>query len=172
MPSIEFSTLKSLKLTNVLSRKVPSEDLLNQNKHIQMLTNWIMAKGYEAYGPLIFYSSGIKGVDGDGHPIVDSSLMVQLRQSNVRLELPYAFSKEVRVRNCLYARFKDNAEKLQFATNKLTLYAYENDIELTGETYIIIMEQNEQTMFADVFMPIKAPLFEEPVVKPPQGEIS
>ena len=81
--------------------------------------------------------------------------MVQLNTSNVRLELPYRFEKEVRIPNCLLARFNDEAEKLQFATNKLTLYAYENDLELTGETYIVLIEQQENNLLADVFMPLK-----------------
>lgn len=155
MPQIEFRVNKVLKLTNVLSRKVPEKELLNQDKQVSMLLNWIKAKGYQTVGPLIMYSTGITGVDAEGQPIIDSRVMIQLNTSNVRLELPYRFDKEVRVTNCLLARFNDEADKLQYATNKLTLYAYENDLELTGETYIVLMEQNENKLLADVFMPVK-----------------
>ncbi len=155
MPQIEFRENKILKLTNVLSRKVPEKELLNQDKQITMLMNWVEAKGYQTMGPLIMYSTGITGVDSEGQPIIESRVMIQLNTSNVRLELPYRFEKELRITNCLLARFNDEAEKLQFATNKLTLYAYENDFELTGETYIVIMEQQENRIFADVFMPLK-----------------
>lgn len=156
MPQIEFRVNKVLKLTNVLSRKVPEKELLNQDKQIAMLLNWIKAKGYQTVGPLIMYSTGITGVDAEGQPIIDSRVMIQLNTNNVRLELPYRFEKEMRITNCLLARFNDEADKLQFATNKLTLYAYENDLELTGETYIILMEQQQNKLFADVFMPLKA----------------
>ena len=155
MPKIEFRENKVLKLTNVLSRKVPEKEILNQDKQITMLMNWIKAKGYQTIGPLIMYSTGITGVDSEGQPIFESRVMIQLNTSNVRLELPYKFDKEIRVSNCLLARFNDNAEKLQFATQKLTLFAYENDLELTGETYIILMEQNSSNLLADVFMPVK-----------------
>ena len=155
MPQIEFRENKILKLTNVLSRKVPEKELLNQDKQVGMLMNWIKAKGYQMVGPLIMYSTGITGVDSEGQPIIESRVMIQLNTSNVRLELPYRFEKELRITNCLLARFNDEAEKLQFATNKLTLYAYENDLELTGEMYIVIMEQQENRIFADVFMPLK-----------------
>lgn len=155
MPKIEFRENKVLKLTNVLSRKVPEKELLNQDKQITMLMNWIKAKGYQTIGPLIMYSTGITGVDSEGQPIIESRVMIQLNTSNVRLELPYRFDKEIRIPNCLLARFNDNAEKLQFATQKLTLFAYENDLELTGETYIILMEQNSSNLLADVFMPVK-----------------
>ncbi len=155
MPQIEFRENKVLKLTNVLSRKVPSNEIMNQDKQVQMLMNWIKAKGYQTVGPLIMYSTGITGMDAEGQPIIDSRIMIQLNTGNIRLELPYRFEKEVRIPNCLLARFNDDAEKLQFATNKLTLYAYENDLELTGETYIILLEQQEDKLLADVFMPQK-----------------
>lgn len=155
MPQIEFRENKVLKLTNVLSRKVPTSEIMNQDKQISMLMNWIQAKGYQTVGPLIMYSTGITGVDAEGQPIIDSRSMIQLNTNNVRLELPYRFEKEVRIQNCLLARFNDEAEKLQFATSKLTLFAYENDLELTGETYIVLMEQHENKLLADVFMPLK-----------------
>lgn len=156
MPQIEFRENKVLKLTNVLSRKVPTSEIMNQDKQINMLMNWIKAKGYQTVGPLIMYSSGITGTDAEGQPIIDSRVMVQLNTENVRLELPYRFDKELRIPNCLLARFNDEAEKLQYATNKLTLYAYENDLALTGETYIVFLQQQESRIFADVFMPLKA----------------
>jgi len=155
MPQIEFRENKILKLVNVLSRKVPSSELFAQDKQIAMLQSWIKAKGYESQGPLVLYSSGIKGIDSENKPIIDSSVMVQLKQSNVRLEIPYHFEKELRIENCLMARFNDKSDNLQFAVQKLSLFAYENDLELTGETYMILISQDENTMSADVFMPLK-----------------
>ncbi|MCM1367579.1 MAG: hypothetical protein NC184_02050 [Roseburia sp.] len=154
MPKIEFRENKTLKLTNVLSRKVPEKEIFNQDKQISMLMNWIKAKGHESFGPLIIYSSGIKGADAEGEPIIDSRIMIQLKASNVRIEMPYRFEREMRVPSCLLARFDGDGDKIQHAVNKLTLYAYENDIELTGETYIVLMEQQENRIFADVFMPV------------------
>ena len=155
MPLIELRENKILKLTNLLSRKVPSDEIFNQDKQIQMLINWIQAKGYKTVGPLITYSSGVKGLDAENKPIIDSRIMLQLRQSDVRVQLPYRFEKELRITNCLLARFNDKSEYIQYATNKLTLFAYENDLTLTGETYIVFIEQNGEHLVADVFMPLK-----------------
>lgn len=155
MPKIEFRENKVLKLTNVLARKVPTSEIMNQDKQISMLMNWIRARGYQTVGPLIIYSTGITGADAEGQPTIDSRIMIQLNTSSVRLELPYRFEKEMRIQNCLLARFNDEAEKLQFATSKLTLFAYENDLALTGETYIVLMEQQGNKLLADVFMPLK-----------------
>ena len=59
----------------------------------------------------------------------------------------------------LSLRYVGEKEKFQYAISKLNLYAYENDIALTGETYIILMltenEQGNKDGFIDVFMPIK-----------------
>ena len=155
MPKIEFRDKKTLKLANVLSRKVPEKELFSQNKQIHMLDNWLRAKGYQTVGPLVMYSSGVKGVNADSAPIIDSRIMIQLTTDKVRLELPYRFEKEIRIENCLLARFDDNIEKIQFATMKLQVYAYENDLEPTGETYMVIIDQQENKALIDVFMPVK-----------------
>lgn len=155
MPQIEFRENKVLKLNNVLSRKVPEKEIFNQDKQISMLANWIKAKGYEATGPIIFYNTGVKGINEDGEPIIDSRILIQLKTSNVRIEPPYRFEQELRVPGCLLARFNDDGEKIQYATNKLTLYAYENDLELTGETYVVLIDQKDNKIFADIFMPTK-----------------
>ncbi|MDR3216687.1 MAG: hypothetical protein LBT55_04650 [Clostridiaceae bacterium] len=155
MSTIEFRERKTLKLINVLSRKVPASEFMSQEKQIIMLDNWIKAKGYETQGPLIMYSTGITGVDAEGKPIIDSRIMMQLKNESVRLEIPYRFEKELRVENCLFARFNGDSEKFQFAVNKLTLFAYENDVELTGETYSVLIKQEEKSLLADVFMPVK-----------------
>ncbi|MDR0695933.1 MAG: hypothetical protein LBF68_00100 [Christensenellaceae bacterium] len=53
----------------------------SQDKQIQMLYSWIKAKGYEPIGPLIMYSSAVKGVDSENKPIMESRIMVQLKQN-------------------------------------------------------------------------------------------
>jgi hypothetical protein len=155
MPKIEFRENKTLKLTNVLSREVPATELLSQNKQVLLLQNWLKTKGYETVGPLIFFTATQAGVTAPEELDVRSKIMIQLNTCNVRLESPYFFRKELRIENCLMARFADKAEKLQFAMQKLSLYAYENDLELTGDTYVIIAKQTADFLNADVFMSVK-----------------
>lgn len=54
--------------------------MFSQDKQIQILMNWIQAKGYETQGPLVVYSSGITELDSEGAPIVDSRIMIQLKR--------------------------------------------------------------------------------------------
>ena len=50
---------------------------------------------------------------------------------------------------------KEYEEIAKFAYDKINLEAFENDIELTGESYTVFVDQNEEegTIVADVFMP-------------------
>jgi hypothetical protein len=156
MPKIEFRNNKILKLTNILSRPIPVDEIGKSDKQVAMLQNWIKAKGYEPLGPLIMYSTGIKGIDPDGKPQIESRILQQLKQNKIRLELPYRFDETVRIENCLFTRFNDNAENLQFAMMKSQLFAYEDDLELTGETYTVFIKQEQSDLLADVFMPVKS----------------
>ena len=40
-------------------------------------------------------------------------------------------------------------------TNKLTLFGFENGLELSGEMYVILLKQQEEKLLADVFIPLK-----------------
>lgn len=41
MPQLEFRENKTLKLINILSRRIPTSELMNQGKQVQMLMNWV-----------------------------------------------------------------------------------------------------------------------------------
>ncbi|MCL2176728.1 MAG: hypothetical protein FWB72_02070 [Firmicutes bacterium] len=155
MSKLEFRESKVLKLNNVLARQVPEKEVFAQDKQVEFLHNWISAKGYETVGPLIMYSSGVKGTRADGSPVIDSRILVQLKEDNIKLEPPYLFDKELKVDNCLFVRFNDNADNLKFATMKLQLHSYENNLEVTGETYIVLVKEESNQILADVFMPLK-----------------
>jgi effector-binding domain-containing protein len=155
MPNIEFRTDKVLKLNNVLSKKILGSEIANYNKHLQMLMNWVKVNKYETVGPLVIYSSGIAGVDNANNPKIEADLMIQLKQEKAKVEVPYYFRKELRITDCLLARFDGEPDNLRFASMKCALYAYENDLELTGETYTVFVKQEENHIVADVFMPVK-----------------
>ena len=61
----------------------------------------------------------------------------------------------LRIPNCMYCRYIGSEGKLKFAYDKINLEAFENDIKLTCESYIVFVDQNEEegTIVADVFMP-------------------
>ncbi|MDR3022102.1 MAG: hypothetical protein LBU60_05480 [Clostridiales bacterium] len=154
MPKLEFKEKMNLTLNYVLSRKIPVKEVFGNGKQVEMLQNWIKAKGYHIQGPLIMYSGGIKGTESDGTPIVESKLLTQLKEGKIKAEYPYKFEQQIRLEKCLYVRFCDKKDRFQFASMELQLYAYKNDVLLTGEMYTVLIEDKE-IMIADVFMPVK-----------------
>lgn len=152
---LDFRENKILKINNPIIREIPLEELSSIDKYVGMMKNYVEIKGFKIIGPLIQYSSGIKGIDSDNKPIIENKIILQLHQSGIKVEEPYTTSDTLRVENCLFCRFNDTQDNLQYAISKITLFAYENDIKLSGESYIVLIENKDNILLADVFMPIK-----------------
>ena len=152
---LDFRENKTLKINNPIIREVPLEELSSIDKYVGMMKNYVEIKGFKIIGPLIQYSSGIKGIDSNNNPIIENKIILQLHQSGIKIEEPYITSDTLRVENCLFCRFNDIQDNLQYAISKITLHAYENDIKLSGESYIVLIENKDNILLADVFMPIK-----------------
>lgn len=61
---------------------------------------------------------------------------------------------QIKVSNCLFARFMEKEENLQFAYSKLQLHAFENNIKLKGDSYTVFVDKKDNKMVADVFMEV------------------
>jgi effector-binding domain-containing protein len=114
-----------------------------------------MTHGANQIGPLIQYSK--VELDENNEPDINMQFMLQANNFIHNVEQPYRMESLLRVKNCLYARYNGPDDKLKFAYDKLGVYAFENDIELDGCNYTIYVDRNEEeeTMVADVFMPVK-----------------
>jgi len=143
---------KTLKLNNVLIREIVQNELMDINTISYMMDSYIKSKGNTAVGPMINYTT--TEVENDQMKLV-LKLMVQLKNPIVNMEKPYEFKSQIRVQNCLFARFNEKEENLQFAYSKLQLYAFENDIKLKGDSYTVFVDQKEDNLMADVFMEIQ-----------------
>ena len=152
---LDFRENKTLKINNPIIREIPLEELNSIDKYVGMMKNYVEIKGFKIIGPLIQYSSGIKGLDKDNNPIIENKIILQLHQSGIKVEEPYVTSDTLKIENCLFCRFNDTQDNLQYAISKITLFAYENDIKLTNESYIVLIENKDNVILADVFMPIK-----------------
>ena len=141
---------KTLKLNNLLIREVSENELIDINKISYMMDSYIKSKGNSTIGPMINYST--VEVDESGQPKVIIKLMVQLKNPIYNVEKPYELENQLRVTNCLFARFTEKEENLQFAYQKLGVYAFENDIKLKGDSYTVFVKQEEENIVADVFM--------------------
>ena len=141
---------KTLKLNNVLIREVSQNDLMDINKISYMLESYIKAKGNSTVGPMINYTTIESDDNGQAKLVV--KLLVQLKNPIHNVEKPYEFKTQIKIANCLFARFTEKEENLQFAYSKLGVYAFENEIKLKGDSYTVFVDKKEAEIVADVFM--------------------
>ncbi|ENK1244796.1 hypothetical protein FDF31_04215 [Clostridium sporogenes] len=144
---------KTLKLNNVLSRELSEKEFMDINRITYMMDSYIKSKGNSIMGPMINYSSLVN--DENGNPKLIGKIIFQLKNPINKIERPYKYEKEIRITNCLFVRFNEKEENLQFAYSKLQLHAFENDIDLLGSSYTVFVDQKEDIIVADVFMKIK-----------------
>jgi len=146
---IEIVENKILKLKNVLSKEINSQDGAETQKVMHMFQSYTKTKSLTPYGPLIIRSSV---AFENGNLVQRSRMMMQLREVPDTIDSPYYFDELIRVENCLMARYKGDATGVQMAYAKMNVYAFENDISLKGDTYTVFIEQNEKGIMADVFV--------------------
>lgn len=150
MGVIPVSENKTLKLTNVLSRRIQPEEMQNLHLVVTQMQNYIKSHGAMPVGPLIQYTAIPPENNGTQQP--ELRIMSQANQIIVNLEPQYHMDAILRVKNCLYGHFVGPAEKLTLVYNKMNVVAYEQDIKLTGNTYTIYVKQDSDEMVTDVFM--------------------
>ena len=143
---------KVLKLNNVLIRQVQDNEIMDIQKVAYMMESYVKSKGNSILGPMINYTTA--EVDESGQAKIILMLMFQLKNPIHNVEAPYKQENQIRVTNCLFARYSEKEENLQFAYSKLQLFAFENDIKLKGETYTVFVDKKDEKIVADVFMEI------------------
>lgn len=154
MSKIQVNQNKVLKLQNVLINKINLEDEDAEfNMIVEKMQSYIKVKGATQIGPLIQHTKTF--VNEEEELDMEINMLLQCNNYIHSVEPPYSMQSLIRVPNCMYCRYIGPEEKLKFAYDKINLEAFENDIELTGESYTVFVDQNEEegTIVADVFMP-------------------
>ena len=151
MNEIKVAENKTLKLTNVLSRLVRPEELGNLPVILTQMQNFIKSNGAQPIGPLV---QAVKMGTGPDH-VPELYMMQQATQMITQMEPGYHMDAVLRVKGCLYAHFTGPMDHSSLASQKLNIYAYEHEIELTGTTYSIYVNQDSENGVMDVFMETK-----------------
>ena len=151
MREIQVAEHKTLKLTNVLARKVEGNDFANLPVILTQMQNFIRSHNAMPVGPII---QCVKMRTGP-NPTADIYFMQQVNQLITRLDPGYEMDAVLRVRNCLYAHYVGPMDHSSLASQKLDIYAFENEIERTGDVYSIYVNQDEDEGVLDVFMETK-----------------
>ena len=151
MNEIKVAENKTLKLTNVLSRLVRPEELGNLPVILTQMQNFMKSNGAQPIGPLV---QAVKMGTGPDH-VLELYMMQQATQMITQMEPGYHMDAVLRVKGCLYAHFTGPMDNSSLASQKLNIYAYEHEIELTGTTYSIYVNQDSENGVMDVFMETK-----------------
>ena len=151
MREIQVAENKTLKLTNVLARKIDASELGNLGVMLTQMQNFMKSNNAQPIGPLI---QCIKVPSGP-NPQPEVYMMQQTTQLIPRMEPGYTQDAVMRAKGCLYAHFTGPMDHSSLASQKLNIYAYEHEIELTGTTYSIYVNQDSENGVMDVFMETK-----------------
>lgn len=151
MNEIKVAENKTLKLTNVVSRRVLPEELGNVMVILTQMHNFIKSNNAQPIGPLV--QAVVEGTGPDHVP--ELYLMQQATQMIPQMEPGYHMYAVLRVKNCLYAHYTGPMSHSQLASSKLQILAFENDIKLSGNTYTIFVNQDDDEAVVDVFMETK-----------------
>ena len=151
MNEIKVAENKTLKLTNVVSRRIQPEEFNNMQIVLTQMHNFIKSNGAQPLGPLV---QCIKLPAGP-NPQPEVYMMQQATQLIPQMDPGYHMDAILRVKNCLYAHYTGPMENSQLASYKLQVHAFENDQKLTGTSYTIYVNQDSDDAVIDVFMETK-----------------
>lgn len=151
MNEIKVAESKTLKLTNVLSRQVQPEEFGNMHLLLTQMQNFIKSNNTQPIGPLV--QAVVVGSGPDHAP--ELYMMQQATQFISKMDPGYHMDAVLRVKNCLYAHYTGPLTQSQLAASKLQIHAFENDIKLSGSTYTIYVNQDDDEAVVDVFMETK-----------------
>ncbi|GJN64449.1 MAG TPA: hypothetical protein H9905_07870 [Candidatus Faecalibacterium intestinipullorum] len=148
MNPIQVSESKTLKLTNVLSRRIMPEELQNIGTIVMQMDNFIKSQNALPIGPLVQHVQVTLGPK----PEAQIYLMRQANQLITKIDPQYHMDAVLRVKDCLYAHYTGPMAKSELATHKLNILAFENDIKLKNSSYTIFVNQDDDDAVVDVFM--------------------
>ena len=119
---------------------------------LEQMQTYIKTKGAVQIGPLIQHIS--PEMSEQGEIDVHITFLLQCNHDIHNVEQPYTMKNILRIPNCLYCRYTGPESTLKFAYDKISLYAFENDIKFKGDSYTVFVDNDEEndTIIADVFM--------------------
>ena len=149
MKEIKVAENKTLKLTNVLSREIHPEEMASLPVVLTQMHNFIKSNNAQPIGPIV--QAMVVGEDRQMHLY----MMQHATQFIGQMEQDYHMDAVLRVKNCLYAHYTGPMPESQLTSYKLQVHAFENEQKLTGTSYTIYVNQDEDDAVVDVFMETK-----------------
>ena len=120
MREIQIAQNKTLKLTNVLARKIEAEEFANLQIVLTQMQNFMKSNNAQPIGPMI---QCVK-IPGGPNPQPEVYMMQQTTQLIPRMEPGYTQDAVLRVRGCLYAHYTGPMSQSGLASQKLNIFAF------------------------------------------------
>jgi hypothetical protein len=151
--TIETEYPRTIVLENVAQSRPNSLRPDDVRRTAIALSRHIRTSGGAPIGPVI--QRVVPQQDASGPDNQETTL---LRQSST----PIVGSAEVRVddrievNGCVLARFRGDASDIDIISSKLSVFAYEQEIELDGTVYLVFVDDNGMDLSVDAFAPVVA----------------
>ncbi|HET0843144.1 TPA: AraC family transcriptional regulator [Streptococcus pneumoniae] len=135
MAKLEVKDNKKLVLKSVICKKLHDTKVEDVDQEINKFHQHLQLLKAQIFGPF------------------DFEFYIQAHNAQQYSNI-YDVQDSISVPYCLYVRFEDSPEYLQYAYSKLDLYVYENDIQTDGIVYTVYVNSSPEKMVVDIFRPI------------------
>ena len=142
----KFLALKETITVSLLGN--PSETNATVNSSVSKLK----ACGVFVSGPPIIWAGA--RIDGD-KVILERKLILQCAGDMSRISTGFERKKATKIGPCIHARFIGDEQNLVRAFEKVSVYAYENEIELKKENYTVYVKNDGPVYTIDIFVPLE-----------------
>lgn len=153
MAKLEVLENKKLVLKNVLVHELRDIPIDTLEDEINRFTNKLDILKVQTFGPLITKNFGTN-ISNEGQFTTSCDLMVQAHDY-IQFKNIYQTYERLTAEYCVYVRFSDHPQYINFAHDKINLHFYENDLISSDITYSIIIEEREEHLIMDLFVPVK-----------------
>ncbi|CAM3643786.1 AraC family transcriptional regulator [Erysipelothrix urinaevulpis] len=153
MAKLEVLENKKLVLKNVLVHELRDISLDSLEDEINRFINKLDVLKVQGFGPLITKNFGTN-ISDEGYLTTNYDLMIQAHDYTQYKNIYKTYDK-LTAEHCVYVRFSDHPQYSNFAHDKINLHFYEKELISSDVTYSIIVEEKEELLIMDLFVPVK-----------------
>ena len=150
MRPLEVKKSKGMKLSNVIIKQIEdNSDLERELKDLNIMANVL---GFHLKGPQVIKKYPL--VENGG--LIEKTEFIIQCDGTVPPDIPDEIHHlpEIHSGEGLFVHFTGRIDSLSIVGSKISVYAYENEIQLTGETYNVFLDQESPIITVDVHCPI------------------
>lgn len=141
---------KILKLKNVIGIVLEGSEINYMDRTIDLMSHYIINEKTTRVGPLIQCISSKKGnLKG---PDISVTIFQQVLDELDKCDKPYFFTKEIKVPNCFYGKYRGPKNKMQYVYEKINITAFESGVELDDKSYTVVINGEYENFEIDVFI--------------------